>query len=95
MTPKFLREEAARFRGMADEQTREASKLRLIAMAADYEARATAADGLVLATPVQEAPPQEAEVPEPEAVAKIVLAPKDVVPMIRRTVGRPRLRISP
>ncbi len=45
MTPQFLREEAARFRGMADASEREASKLRLLAMAADYEARATAVEG--------------------------------------------------
>jgi hypothetical protein len=40
MTPKFLREEAARFRGMADEHTREASKLRLLSMATDGEVEA-------------------------------------------------------
>ena len=42
MTPEFLREEAARFRGMAETIDREASKLRLLAMAADYEAKAEA-----------------------------------------------------
>jgi len=42
MTPEFLREEAARFRGMAETVDREASKLRLLAMAADYEAKAAA-----------------------------------------------------
>lgn len=36
MTPKFLREEAARFRGMAETVDRDASRLRLLAMAADY-----------------------------------------------------------
>jgi hypothetical protein len=46
MEPKFLREEAARFRGMAESQDREASKLRLLKMAADYEAKAEAADEL-------------------------------------------------
>jgi hypothetical protein len=40
MTPQFLRHEAARFRGMAEEADREATRARLHAMAADYEARA-------------------------------------------------------
>ena len=44
MTPKFLREEAARFRGMAETTDREASKQRFLAMAIDFEARAQAAD---------------------------------------------------
>ena len=44
MTPQFLRDEAARFRGMADATDREASKLRLLKMAADYERQASAAD---------------------------------------------------
>ena len=44
MTPQFLREEAARFRGMAEIQEREASKVRLLKMADDYDARAKAAD---------------------------------------------------
>jgi hypothetical protein len=42
MHPNFLREEAARFRGMAETQEREASKQRLLKMAADYEAKADA-----------------------------------------------------
>ena len=46
MTPKFLRAEAARFRGMADTAEREASRLRLLKMAADYESQAKAAEGL-------------------------------------------------
>ena len=45
MTPKFLREEAARFRGMAETADREASKLRFLTMATDFETRANAADG--------------------------------------------------
>jgi hypothetical protein len=40
MTPQFLREEAARFRGMADMTGREASKRRLLTMAEDFESRA-------------------------------------------------------
>ena len=47
MTPKFLREEAARFRGMAGTADLEASKTRLFAMATDFELRATAADELI------------------------------------------------
>jgi hypothetical protein len=47
MTPKFLREEAARFRGMAGTADIEASKRRLLAMSIDFESRATAADALI------------------------------------------------
>jgi hypothetical protein len=47
MTPNFLREEAARFRGMAGTSDLEASKTRLLAMAIDFESRATAADELI------------------------------------------------
>jgi hypothetical protein len=47
MTPKFLREEAARFRGMAGTADLEASKTRLLAMAIDFESRATAAEELI------------------------------------------------
>jgi hypothetical protein len=47
MSPEFLREEAARFRGMAGTADREASKLRLLTMAADFEARAKIADNLM------------------------------------------------
>jgi hypothetical protein len=46
MTPKFLRDEAARFRGMAGTADHEASKVRLLAMAIDFESRAKAADEL-------------------------------------------------
>jgi hypothetical protein len=63
MTPQFLRSEAARFREMAESVTdREASRQRLLAMAADYEARAVAADA---AQPVQ--PPPDADAPVAEA----------------------------
>ena len=44
MHPSFLREEAARFRGMAETAGREDSKLRLLKMAADYLAKADARD---------------------------------------------------
>jgi hypothetical protein len=46
MTPQFLREEAARFRGMAETVEREGSKERLLKMAADYESRALSGDKL-------------------------------------------------
>jgi hypothetical protein len=66
MTPKFMRQEAARFRDMASMTEREASRLRLLAMADDYEARATAIDGVAApkepVAEVEEAPePQPAE----------------------------------
>jgi hypothetical protein len=44
MDVRFLRHEAARFRGMADTADREATRLRFLAMAAEYDARANAAD---------------------------------------------------
>jgi hypothetical protein len=44
MTPKFLREEAGRFRSMAETADREASKARFLTMATDFEARAKAAE---------------------------------------------------
>lgn len=46
MNARFLRDEAARFRGMADDADREATRVRFLAMAADYEARASAAHDL-------------------------------------------------
>jgi len=64
MDPRFLRDEAARFRVMAEDTEREASKLLLLAMAADYEARAVVAEGLAgvrAAEPVEEPADQEAD----------------------------------
>jgi hypothetical protein len=46
MNARFLRDEAARFRGMADDADREATRARFVAMAADYEARAADANDL-------------------------------------------------
>ena len=43
MNARFLREEAARFRGMADDTDREATRERFLVMAADYDARAKVA----------------------------------------------------
>jgi hypothetical protein len=51
MAPEFLREKAARFRGMAETVDREASKLRYLTMANDFEARAKTADELIVPTP--------------------------------------------
>jgi hypothetical protein len=47
MTPKFLREEAARFRGMAGTADLDTSKVRWLAMATDFESRATSTDDLI------------------------------------------------
>ncbi len=92
MTPKFLREEAARFRGMAEEQTREASKLRLLGMADDYEARATAIDGMVVETPPEE---PETEVAEAvETTGTLSLGAKSGARGVRKPVTRTRLRIG-
>jgi hypothetical protein len=55
MTPQFLREEAARFRGMAEIQDREASKLRLLKMADVYDAQAKAADQPTAPAPLEPA----------------------------------------
>ena len=66
MTPKFLREEAVRFRGMADTVEREASRQRLLAMAIDYEAKAKAAD----------------EIPEPRVDAPVIDAPVIDAPVV-------------
>jgi hypothetical protein len=46
MNARFLRDEAARFRGMAVDADREATRVRFLAMAADYEARAADANDL-------------------------------------------------
>jgi hypothetical protein len=62
MTPQFLREEASRFRGMAETVEREASKLRLLKMASDYEARANAAAPMEINEPVEIAEPVEVPV---------------------------------
>ncbi|HTC12139.1 MAG TPA: hypothetical protein VK726_25540 [Acetobacteraceae bacterium] len=56
VTPQFLREEAARFRGMAETVEREGSKERLLRMAADYESRAMSADKLTEPSPSEPIP---------------------------------------
>jgi hypothetical protein len=64
MTPQFLRSEAARFREMADAADREPSRQRLLAMAADYEARADAAVAAQPISPMQATEPEQAPAPE-------------------------------
>jgi hypothetical protein len=77
MTPKFLRDEAARFRGMAESSERESSRLRLLAMATDYEARAgVAADNEAPAGVVAE--PDEPEAPEVSAPPPVKSVRKSV-----------------
>jgi hypothetical protein len=85
MTPKFMRAEAARFRDMASTTDREASRLRLLAMADDYEARARAGEDPATA---------EAAAPEPaapEAAAPEPAAPEPVAAPVETTT---RLRLS-
>lgn len=95
MNLRFLRDEAARFRGMADETDREATRLRLLAMAADYEARAMLAEGLI--KPGQNEPVSEANrdelVPTDDGV-KITGIPIEGAAPERRLVGRPRLSLT-
>jgi hypothetical protein len=106
MTPRFLRDEATRFRGMANDTDREATKLRLLAMTADYDARAEVADELAaphsgeVTIPVTQ--PKLAEpvddVTEPHSDQARVVSParrvarelKETVVVQRRPVGRPR-----
>ncbi len=83
MTPKFLRSEAARFREMADAITdREASRQRLLAMAADYEARAEAAAA---------AQPIEVEQAEPEPAPDAVVEGGEIS---KKPPSDRRLRLS-
>jgi hypothetical protein len=69
MHPKFLREEAARFRGMAETQDREASRLRLLKMAADYEAKADAGGSELSATKPTEVTAGKGTAKEPDEAA--------------------------
>ena len=73
MISQFLRDEAARFRGMADTADREATKLRFLAMAVDYDARANVADELT----EQSSSETDTEPPEPtaEEVTKRLMKP--------------------
>jgi hypothetical protein len=76
MNLKFLREEAARFRGMAETQDREASKQRYLAMAADYDSKADAADELTRES--------SAEVAIPKATKKIAKGNENEEAVTRR-----------
>jgi hypothetical protein len=78
MTPKFLREEASRFRGMAITADLDASKLRLLSMATDFESRATAADELA-----------ESKLAEGESIG--FDRQQDVIPADKRTKRRASL----
>lgn len=84
MTPEFLRAEAARFREMAEAAEREASRQRLLGMAADYEARAKVADAT---QPVRPVPEADAE-PEPVTEESIEVKAE------RRRPGGRTLRLS-
>ena len=93
MTPQFLRDEAARFRGMAEDADREATKLRLLAMAADYEARAAVAEEPSGSDPG--IADSELIEPTPSAEPNVMLGRKSArgsktVVVERRPTGRPR-----
>lgn len=95
MTPQFLRHEAARFRGMAEDADREATKERFLAMAADYEARAGVANELTDPDPdpgnANEAvEPTTDDMPKITLGRKIATGSKETVLVQRRPVGRPR-----
>ena len=106
MDARFLRDEAARFRGMADDTDREATRVRLLGMAADYEARAVVADGLAvpraaaaIATVSEPNPGGEAAAPEDLPVREVpkirtgritLGALKDTVSVERRPAVRRR-----
>jgi hypothetical protein len=81
VTPEFLREEASRFRGMAETVEREASRLRLLGMADDYESRAKEADALTRPARVEPA----LDAPAPDAPAPAEPAPGET---IRLRLGR-------
>jgi hypothetical protein len=94
MTPQFLRSEAARFRGMAENADREATKVRLLAMAADYEARAGIDNELTDPNSGEEindvVEPTHDEMPKITLGRKIATGLKETVVVPRRPVGRPR-----
>jgi hypothetical protein len=93
MTPQFLRHEAARFRGMEDDTDREATRVRLLAMAADYDARAGVANELSdpdSGEAVVAVEPTQDEAPRIALGRKIATGLKETVIVQRRPVGRPR-----
>ena len=106
MDARFLRDEAARFRGMADTADREATKLRFLAMAFDYDARANFADEMTKSGPddannettepnLDEAAkastaPELGEALTVKPGPRIAREPKETAVVVRRPVGRPR-----
>jgi hypothetical protein len=94
MNARFLRDEAARFRGMADDTDREATRLRLLAMAADYEARAAVAVELTEPDPgdanSELAAPTPDEALKIRPAARVATGLKETTLVQRRPVGRPR-----
>ena len=96
MNARFLRDEAARFRGMAETTDREATRVRFLAMAADYEARAGVANELTDPDPDPGEATDEVVEPTQDEVPKITLGKKfatglkETVVVQRRPVGRPR-----
>ncbi|MBS0638897.1 MAG: hypothetical protein U1E70_07645 [Acetobacteraceae bacterium] len=84
MRARFLRSEAARFRVMAEETDREQTRIRLLAMADDFDARARAADDATAAMPPE--PPADPEGPEPSSAEATEPTEEDGKPKS----GRPR-----
>ena len=92
MTAQFLRDEAARFRGMAGDTDRPATRERLLAMAADYETRAGVANELTDPDPgnanSEPVPPTRNEAPKTKLGRKAAAGLKETVLVQRRPVGR-------
>ena len=93
MTPRFLRDEAMRFRGMAGDTDRDATKERFLAMAADYDARAGIAKELTGPDPGEAnselAEATQDEVPKITLGSKMATGLRETVMVQRRPVGRP------
>jgi hypothetical protein len=86
MDVRFLRHEAERFRGMADTADREATRLRFLAMAADYDARANVADEVTKQTSSETG----TEPPEPklEETTKVLTEPDQEEALSIKPKGR-------
>jgi hypothetical protein len=106
MNARFLRDEAARFRGMAETTDRVATRERFLAIAIDYEARAEIANELrepnsgeddkAMTAPcageahTEAVEPTDNEAPKIVPGRKITPGLKETVLIARRPVGRPR-----
>ena len=94
MNARFLRDEAARFRGMAETTDREATRVRFLAMAADYEARAGVANELTNPDPgeanSETVEPTQDEAPRITLSKKVAPGVKETLLVERRPVVRPR-----